>query len=412
MLFNLHANGPVKSSLSFAALSVCCFRAIISSLLFLEKREQGYVSHKVQQVLFKLHANTLVKRRHRYIYFQTLKQKTFILEVTSSPTDMVFRQVIAAFLALFDAIGLPGNLLVIVVIILETRFYVMRYVLLASLAVSDILSLILVNSFRIPSIAQERWLYGETMCSLSAFFVGYFYINTVLHLIAVSYDRYVSIIRSPLTYDGMITKSRVALIVLIWLIPIAPLSIGPLLGRSTDFVYNPELFFCQNRWVGQSGFSGWETVFAIAFLAVPFVVIAILNWSVYKAAKAQLNGAAIQLGRLDGTEGQQQENRRQGRERKAAVDVSIIIAAFMLCYLPSWVVGILRQIDESIEVPAEAVLITTSIFTANTLCNPIIYSIRKREFRTAVKNLFRRIGGLCGNGAHIDNNVIRPTRTI
>ena len=315
---------------------------------------------------------------------------------------MGFPQVTAAFLALLDTIGLPGNLLVIVVIILETRFYVMRYVLLASLAVLDILSLTLVNSFRIASIAQERWLYGETMCSLSAFFVGYFYINTVLHLIAVSYDRYVSIIRSPLTYDDVITKSRVALIVLIWLIPIAPLSIGPLLGRS-NFIYNPELFFCQNRWVGQSGFSGWETVLAIAFFVVPFVVIAILNWSVYKAAKAQLNGAAIQHGRLDGTEGQQQENRRQGREQKAAVDVTIIIAAFMLCYLPTWVVGILRQIDESIEVPAETVLITSSFFMANSLCNPIIYSIRKREFRTAVKNLFRRIG-LCGNSADINNN--------
>ena len=317
---------------------------------------------------------------------------------------MGFPQVIAAFLALLNAIGLPGNLLVIVVIILETRFYVMRYVLLASLAVSDILSLILVNSFRIASIAQERWLYGETMCHLKPFFVGYFYINTVLHLMAVSYDRYVSIVRSPLTYDGMITKSTMALIVLIWLIPIVPLSIGPLLGRS-NFVYNPELFFCQNRRVGQSGFSGWETVIVIVFFVVPFLAIAILNWSVYKAAKAQLNGTAIQLGRLDGTEGQQQENRRQGSERKAAVDASIIIAAFILCYLPTWVVGILRQFVKSVEVPAETVLVTSSIFMANSLCNPIIYSIRKREFRTSVKNLFRRIG-LCEITVDINNNVI------
>ena len=35
---------------------------------------------------------------------------------------MVFPQIIAAFLALFYAIGLPGNLLVIVTIALERRF--------------------------------------------------------------------------------------------------------------------------------------------------------------------------------------------------------------------------------------------------------------------------------------------------
>ena len=164
---------------------------------------------------------------------------------------MVFPQVIAAFLALFHVIGLPGNLLVIVMIVLESRFHVMQYILLASLSVSDLLFLILVNSFRIASVAQEKWLYGETICRLHAFFGSYFYINTVLHLMAVSYDRYVSIVRSPLTYDGMITKSRMALIVLIWLIPIVPLSID-----LENFVNNPELFYCQQRFLGQSGSSG------------------------------------------------------------------------------------------------------------------------------------------------------------
>ena len=171
---------------------------------------------------------------------------------------MVFPQVIAAFHALFDAIGLPGNLLVIITIVLETRFHVMRYILLASLAVSDILFLILVNSFRMVSIAQKTWLYGETMCSLNAFFARYFYINTVLHLIAVTYDRYVAIVKSPLTYDGTITKCRMAVIALIWVIPIA-LSIDPFLGWGKPYVYNPEVFFCQHGWTAQSGSSGWRT---------------------------------------------------------------------------------------------------------------------------------------------------------
>ena len=139
---------------------------------------------------------------------------------------MGFPQVIAAFHAMYDMIGLPGNLLVIVVIILESRFHVMRYVLLASLALSDFLLLILVNSFRIKSIAQEHWLYGQTMCYLNPFFVRYFYINTVLHLVAVSYNRYLAIVKSPLTYDGAITKTRVAFIAVIWIIPVIPISIS------------------------------------------------------------------------------------------------------------------------------------------------------------------------------------------
>jgi len=154
---------------------------------------------------------------------------------------MFFFQVIAVFHACFNVIGLPGNLLIILTIFLERRFHVMRYILLASLAMSDFLCLILVNTFRIASIAQERWLYGQTMCFLNPFFVRYFYLNTVLHLIAVSYERYKAIVKSPLTYDGTITKSSVVLMALIWIFPI-PFSIGPFLGFG-NYIYNPDVFF-------------------------------------------------------------------------------------------------------------------------------------------------------------------------
>ena len=150
-------------------------------------------------------------------------------EISHRSIFMVYYQVIATFLALFDTIGIPGNLLVIVVIASQPRFRVMRYFFLTSLTVSDLLFLILVNSFRIASTAQERWLYGETMCLLNACFARYFYLSTVLHLLAVSYERYKAIVKSPLTYNGDITKSNVMVIFLIWVMPI-PLSISPFIG--------------------------------------------------------------------------------------------------------------------------------------------------------------------------------------
>ena len=313
-------------------------------------------------------------------------QNIFNIEVKRH-FSMAFPQIIAAFLALFDAIGLPGNLLVIMTITMRNNFHVMRYVLLASLAVSDLLFLILVNSFRITSIAQERWLYGETMCHLNPLFVRYFYINTVLHLMAVSYDRYDSIVKSPLTYNSTVTKCRVAVLVLTWLIPIG-FSIAPFI-KWEEYVYNPEVFFCQQGVTVQSETSGWRIAFSLVFLVVPLLVIAFLNWSVYKTAKRQANAVAIQIGSFDGSESQQQENsRRIITERKAALDVSIIITAFLLCFLPSWIVGLCLQFAESTNVPSEAVLVTACIFTFSSVCNPIIYSICKRDFRTAVKKTF------------------------
>ena len=311
---------------------------------------------------------------------------------------MGFPQVIAAFHAMYDMIGLPGNLLVIVVIILESRFHVMRYVLLASLALSDFLLLILVNSFRIKSIAQEHWLYGQTMCYLNPSFVRYFYINTVLHLVVVSYNRYLAIVKSPLTYDGAITKTRVAFIALIWIIPVIPVSIGLFQGWE-KYAYNPELIMCEQGWAidlqnGSITISENMIFIPIATIIMPFLVILVLNASVYKTANRQINAMVVQVGGpVDAEITQQQEMvSRRLRDRKAAVDVTIIIAAFLVCFLPFWVTGICRLFVPGIDVPAEADLATACIFFLSTICNPIIYSIRKREFRGAVKKMFRRIG--------------------
>lgn len=89
------------------------------------------------------------------------------------------------------------------------------------------------------------------------------------------------------------------------------------------------------------------------------------------------------------------------REQKAAVDVSIIIGAFLLCFLPGWITGLCRQFVNSTKVAAEAILSTTCIFFVSSLSNPIIYSVRKEEFRSVVKKMLRRMG-LAGSSIDID----------
>ena len=320
---------------------------------------------------------------------------------------MVFPQVIAAFHALFDAIGLSGNFLVILTIILERRLHKMSYFLLASLAVSDFLCLILVNSFRIASIGEESWLYGQTMCHLNSCFHRYFYVNTILHLLAVSYDRYKAIVKSPLTYDGTVTSPKMLLVLLIWLMPI-PLSIGPFLGYGM-FVYNPEVYFCENGWLLRSDVPETRKVFfTVVTLLGPFVIILFLNWSVCKTAKRQINALAqdAQLGSLDDSvqrQNIQQELTRRKKERRASFDVFIIIAAFLICFLPLWVVSFCRQYATRIKVSSQVVLLSNSLFFVSSLCNPIIYSIRKKEFRDAVKKMFSRMGLFV---KHNENDVI------
>ena len=126
---------------------------------------------------------------------------------------------------------------------------------------------------------------------------------------------------------------------------------------------------------------------SIVPFVLPFLVILFLNCSVFKTANSQIKALKFQIE----SERQQQEMSKRMKERKAAAGIIIIICAFVVCFLPVYIVGILRQFVKSIKVSAEVVLIKTCIFTASSICNPIIYSIRKRDFRTGLKNVFRHI---------------------
>lgn len=74
-------------------------------------------------------------------------------------------------------------------------------------------------------------------------------------------------------------------------------------------------------------------------------------------------------------------------EGKAARDVMIIIGTFILCYLPLWIMALYRSLGG--RTAAKTTLSIHYIYSFSMLCNPIIYSVRKKEFRKALKKMLR-----------------------
>ena len=315
---------------------------------------------------------------------------------------MVVTQLIVAFRAIVSAIGLSGNLLVVVTVSVEQRLHIMCYILLVSLAVSDLLGLILTNTYNLDCMIQEKWLYSETMCHLLAFFSRYFYLNTVLHLVAVSYERYRAIVKEPFTYNGTMTLRKGTSLALLWIIPI-PFCMGPLFGWGT-YVYNPMLFVCEQGWSVQSDAHLKRLIFyAFLGLVLPFFVILYLNWTVFKTAR-RVQQADLEIQHtLSQNKGQNEPKARKIFDRKAAVDVSIVVGAFLALYIPLWIVNSCRHFIK--DIPIMAVKITKAIYIISSMANPIIYSIRKQAFRKSVKKMMRGIGFRCGSNG-LNGNAI------
>ncbi|KAJ7325333.1 Alpha-1A adrenergic receptor [Desmophyllum pertusum] len=195
--------------------------------------------------------------------------------------------VLAVFYALTTILAFFGNLFVLLVVTMNRSVHKMRYFLLASLALSDFLFATLITSNRTVATALEEWIFGTTWCHGAAFLIRSLHISTVLHLCAVSYERYNAIVKKPLTYNGRITKKKAFLnIMLLWILP-AVISLGPLIGWG-DYVYNPDIFACEQKWDRQTTFP-----FLIASFLAPLGVIFILNYKVLKVVRRLQNSVEI-----------------------------------------------------------------------------------------------------------------------
>ena len=188
-------------------------------------------------------------------------------------------------------LGFVGNLLVLLVVILYRDFRHMRYFLLASLALSDWIFAVVVAGSRTMANAAEKWIFGITWCHGVAFITRVLHHSTCFHLCAVSYERYDAIVRRPLNYNIRITKKRAFLVVvLLWILPVL-ISLAPFLGLG-DFVYNPDIVACEQKWDGQTAIP-----MSIVTFLVPLGVIIILNCKVLKVVhRLQLSVGIINKG--------------------------------------------------------------------------------------------------------------------
>ena len=182
--------------------------------------------------------------------------------------------VVAILYGLNTILAFVGNLFVLLVVITKRSFHNMRYFLLTSLALSDFLFAVLITSNRTVATALEKWIFGTLWCYGAAYLIRVLHFSTVLHLCAVSWERYNAIVHKPLTYNGRITKKNFLLnITLLWIVP-AVISFGPFFGWG-DYVYNPDIFVCEQKWDKQTTFPLLITSFL-----VPLGVIFILNYKV------------------------------------------------------------------------------------------------------------------------------------
>jgi 5-hydroxytryptamine receptor 7 len=284
-----------------------------------------------------------------------------------------------------------GNILVCVAVCLVRKLRKPCNYLLVSLAVSDLCVAVLVMPTALLYEVLEEWSFGKLFCDIWVSFDVLSCTASILNLCAISVDRYLAITNS-LEYGAKRTPRRMMLCVaLVWL-SAACISLPPLLyvGNEHTLDGKPACIVCQTF-----GYQIYATVGAFYF---PLSVMLFVYYQIFRAARrivmdekraqtrfesALNNGAPQQTQEKPinaiGSPHQKKLRFQLAKERKASTTLGIIMSSFTICWLPFFILALIKPIT------GEEYVTLSSIFLwlgyANSLLNPIIYATLNRDFR-------------------------------
>lgn len=154
--------------------------------------------------------------------------------------------VVVGFLILFTIVG---NVLVVIAVLTSRALKPPQNLFLVSLASADILVATLVMPFSLANELMGYWFFGKVWCDIYLALDVLFCTSSIVHLCAISLDRYWSITQA-IEYNQKRTPTRLnGMIVVVWLIS-AVISFPPLISmdRSSGGEISPQCRLNDETW--------------------------------------------------------------------------------------------------------------------------------------------------------------------
>ncbi|XP_077425833.1 alpha-2C adrenergic receptor [Vanacampus margaritifer] len=183
---------------------------------------------------------------------------------------------LVGFLILFTIVG---NVLVVIAVLTSRALKPPQNLFLVSLASADILVATLVMPFSLANELMGYWLFGKIWCDIYLALDVLFCTSSIVHLCAISLDRYWSVTQA-VEYNLKRTPKRVkGMIVVVWLIS-AVISFPPLISmdRSNNET-TPQCIINDETW--------YILYSSIGSFFAPCVIMILVYIRIYQVAKTR-----------------------------------------------------------------------------------------------------------------------------
>ncbi|KAJ6638618.1 5-hydroxytryptamine receptor 1 [Pseudolycoriella hygida] len=289
-----------------------------------------------------------------------------------------------------------GNILVCVAVCLVRKLRRPCNYLLVSLAVSDLCVAVLVMPSALLVEVMGRWSFGTIFCDIWVSFDVLSCTASILNLCAISVDRFWAITK-PLEYGVKRTPRRMMLCVaLVWL-GAACISLPPLLILGNEHeseAGEPICVVCQNF--------AYQIYATLGSFYIPLAVMLFVYYQIFRAARRivmdekrahtrlehAINDATLEKppkqhsATTIGSPHQKKLRFQLAKERKASTTLGIIMSAFTVCWLPFFILALVRPfLGEQYQIPPTLSSVFLWLGYLNSMLNPIIYATLNKDFR-------------------------------
>ncbi len=282
-------------------------------------------------------------------------------------------------LVILNVLSLTGNTLVCISVYKNARLRTTTNLYIIALAVSDLLSAVFVMPIGTAVLIAGKWNFGFIVCQLHAFFSLFvIYVSPVtMGLTAV--NRYVRMCKSGEQYKKWFAagKSR-ALLIVVWLL-VACYNLVPRLAGLQDYKFVPGYAQCSIAHLSESGKMIHYGIVVTLFFLLPLIATIISYTKVAKMIRQHNVGASLTIQRRN------RSSSISAHEIKVSKSLFAVVFAFMICWIPFWVIVILRRFRIVSKMPRNIELLCMFLLYFSNTINPFIYAgmnhLFKREFR-------------------------------
>ncbi|XP_038044479.1 melatonin receptor type 1B-B-like [Patiria miniata] len=307
-------------------------------------------------------------------------------EMTVQPfqvyTHYYQRQIIAALCITATCLGIVGNGLVIIAVVVSKKLRTITNVFVVNLSISDLLACSFLPWQAVAVLSEAGWpLHGaDWLCVISAAFMFISNGCSTTNLALIALNRWIGITKSVSTTRRIYTRCSIAGMVLFsWIMPICLTVIPTTIGFG-QLGYEPKYSTCS--WLKDVPMSYiMNILIPIFYFPIQFLVILLCYVSIYRyVIKSSRRMTRHDINSISGATGcVDRAMQKMIWKRQIAVTKNLlhIVLAFVIFVTPSFIAMIPLGYDWSIRMTPYAAAI---VFFSSCI-NPIIYGTSHPDFK-------------------------------